>query len=327
MQDRLCGTPGSSSVSMRGIVTGISSFPRTIITKCLLPTGKVRVVSETSTRFSMTSYKLFPNAILKAFREPDELMQAMGSSIRNTTFPNSTFFVDPSFYADSVLLSEVRVRNSTVDVIACNSYSTAFYNVSSIAMTCIYTTVETLFLKPQEINPAITTALRGKPLPMYHNVSLSMAITHIVAKDESGVGPIGISTLQNATASAARYMASLGQNFLEDYDEGVLYVIYDVVDTLAGFDIPDWLMGCMFAAMVFCLCFWALTEYFLDVLYTGSLYRVISARFIPSPTSGTPIIMRSNVKPLTIETIPVLPADDIYPMDVVPSTVSLPQTL
>ncbi|KAF9342392.1 hypothetical protein BGX26_007631, partial [Mortierella sp. AD094] len=105
-ETRLCGILDDTFSAVTFPVPGVTSFPNTVITKCVLPTGDVRVLSKTSVRFMSPTIKEFRNSSAVAIEEYDELFQGMERSINNNTFSQSmsnfTLFVEARSYDSTV---------------------------------------------------------------------------------------------------------------------------------------------------------------------------------------------------------------------------------
>ncbi|KAF9173941.1 hypothetical protein BGX21_001905 [Mortierella sp. AD011] len=212
-----CGSPELNVDLLLRPQFGLAAYPTTRVTKCILPSGEIRVLSVSTVQFSAFSFMIdeellspqlaFGISARMTFTEYDDLIQAMEYSISNVTFS------------------------------------------------------------------------------------------------------------QNATA--AHYMASLGQNLYADYDEGQLYIIFDTQDIVKGWEMSDRLFYTVIGVMVACLVLWLLTQKMLDGIYTSSLYKIISVE-VASRLEGPakpPMLMTSQVDPVKVEGYDVVPEDEMYNLE------------
>ncbi|KAG0294183.1 hypothetical protein BGZ96_001624, partial [Linnemannia gamsii] len=81
-----------------------------------------------------------------------------------------------------------------------------------------------------------------------------------------------ITKVLNSSSVAAAYLASLGQNYIMDWERSTLYIDYDTVEIIKGYEIPTGLFYSMIGVMVVCFLFCAATECFVEGLYKRSLF-------------------------------------------------------
>ncbi|KAF9351653.1 hypothetical protein BGX26_010384 [Mortierella sp. AD094] len=207
---------------------GLATYPTTRTTKCTLPNGEVRVLSVSTVQFSTFSFMngtsgpvpdqySFSLGASRTFTEYDDFLQAMEYSIGNETFP-----------LNATVLLEVKLGGSSMDAVICSIVKSS--GGDSVKMfICSYITTDAFTLKPQKVNPLISSARKGRPYSISYNVTTAMTINHIVSPTiissplkgvDSSSKLVSMDSIRNSTVQAAHYMASLGQNFYADYDEG-----------------------------------------------------------------------------------------------------------
>ncbi|KAF9958233.1 hypothetical protein BGZ72_000696 [Mortierella alpina] len=279
---------------------GLVAIPRTTVTKCVLSTGEISILSASMVPFFVPTAINFPNIGAAVFEEYDDLLQAMEVSIYNTTATtNATLFV------------ELANHDSFIELLFCFSYGHP-----TTSLRCRYHHINMLTIRQQGMDVLIEEARGGKPLPDPPSTSIAMTIDHIPASHNGGFQPISMSALKNATFEAAHYMASLGHNFYADYDEEQkLYVLFDTMDPRQGFSVPDWLLISMTATMVVCLCLWGMTKVLLDARYTSSLYKVVATQLSPQMGMPAPMLVRCKFEPFEFEDIAVVAADGLDEVD------------
>ncbi|KAI1318881.1 hypothetical protein EDD11_005515 [Mortierella claussenii] len=317
VSDNNCATLDMSKEVSFNALNGLTSLPRTTITKCVVPNGDIAVVSMTAARFMTISVQNFHSVSTSVF-ERDEMLQAMEFALASSPF-----------VVNSNLFMEIKANGSSIDVLACAN--TKFPVLGVMPLSCIFINLNAIVLQRQEINPLIIQTRKGRPLSDSYPLTTMMTITHFPNTIHGVEAPISLSRLRNSSAAATRYMASLGHNLLMDWPESRLYVLYDYTDSERGWDAPTWLIILMLVITVVCALFWGIVEGFLDVVYTGSVYKIISTILSPHLGLDAPMLMRSTAAFVTFEHIPVVPEDgDMYQMDAnmprlpVPETIDLP---
>ncbi|KAF8950450.1 hypothetical protein BGZ46_004529 [Entomortierella lignicola] len=312
-----CGSMDSEG-SLQKRVYGLALYPNTRVAKCVLPNGEIRVLSVSSVQFmgfsdvanntEITDSEAFATSARLIFTEYDDLLQSMEYSMNHTTFQsNVTIFV------------EAKLGNSFIDVLYCNVLKSPLpLEAGYKDQMCAYFTIESLQLKAQDVNPLISTARGNRPFTISYNLTTSMTVNHIISPAVQGSQPISMDQIRNYTTEAARYMASLGQNFYADYDESQLYVIFDTMDIVEGFQMPYWLFLTIFICMGVFLVLFGLTEWLMDGLYTSSLYKVISQEVVSQMPSDlklkAPLLLRSRLSPIRLGGYDIVPRDEQHQM-------------
>ncbi|KAF9342578.1 hypothetical protein BGX26_007249 [Mortierella sp. AD094] len=276
---------------------GITSLSQTVTSKGVSPTGETLVPSISNIPFCTSTVLRFRNVSTAIFDNYDDLFHAMEGSVNNATFRSKTN-----------LFVEVRIVNSTIEALGC-------YSSNLPGLMCAYTIISTILIKQQDLNPIIVEARQGRPLSLGPDLTILITIRHIIAKVNGTRQSISLSTMKNATSAATHYLASLGQNFLMDWNASQLYIIYDTTDTQRGMEIPFWLMLCIAVTMVTCLGLWAVTEYFMNGRYTSSLHKNIAMELGAQVKSSAPMVMRSQVDPLEFEEVPIVFRDIQHGVD------------
>ncbi|KAF9992831.1 hypothetical protein BGZ79_002590, partial [Entomortierella chlamydospora] len=210
------------------------------------------------------------------FNEDIELIHAMESSI--TKAGNETFF-----------FNEFKYGNTTFDALVCMSAKSGEAGLMAI---CSYNSVSAIITGPQDFSPIISAARKGAPFegpPIEVDASSDsnytsttvMTISHIPTVTNTTTQQLSIPGAKNASLASALYLASLGQNMYLYWNTSKLYVIYNIVDIERGLEMPLCLSIVVLVAMILCAGFCCLTHYFLDPIFTGSLYEVMSIQMAP----------------------------------------------
>ncbi|KAI7831416.1 hypothetical protein BC939DRAFT_436965 [Gamsiella multidivaricata] len=111
----------------------------------------------------------------------------------------------------TTIFVESKAINSTIDLLACSVGQTIFSH-GKVPLVCIYTNINIIMTKRQEINSLIRSARGGASLPKQASPSVDMVVIHLPA--EGYPIPVSMVGLEAATASASQYLALLGQNFI-----------------------------------------------------------------------------------------------------------------
>ncbi|KAF9205483.1 hypothetical protein BGZ49_003972 [Haplosporangium sp. Z 27] len=284
---------------------GLTSFPSTILTKCVYPSGDITALSTTSIRFMTTEVQQFENISKTVVDEYDGLFQAMEVTLNNNTIKgNSTLFV------------ELESANGTINLLSCltapnpdpTANNTEFLN-------CMYNIIDVIILERQDINPIIAAALGGAPLTTPPEFTKIMTFTHIPSVNDNNSIQVSSTGLKIANSDVAKYLASLGQNLYIDWDLGQVTVIYDTTDAERGLEIPLWLIICVPTIAIISFILLVSTEYFLDGRYTSSLYKAIAMPMSSRMNTFAPMLMRSKVDPVQFEGIPVVPSGHHFEAD------------
>ncbi|KAI8595406.1 hypothetical protein EDD21DRAFT_420691 [Dissophora ornata] len=290
------------------VSNGLALPPRTSITKCVLDTGGMEIISMSSIRLVAQSIQNFGNITRTVFDEPDELIHSMEAAISNTTL-----------MLHNMVFMELKTLASYIEAFVCASA------LNQTALSCVYITVDAFTVEPQETDPRLVETHGGKPFQPDPTQSTRIIVDYIPITANGTQAPVPLSNIKNATTAASNYMASLAYSFFSSYSESHVYVLFDVAATENGFEVPTWLLISLAVAMVICLCLWGLTSYFLNERYTGSLYNAISMEISSRINVSAPMIMRSKVIPIEFEGMAILGDNDINkPSPSIPEVSILP---
>ncbi|KAF8977208.1 hypothetical protein BGZ46_007562 [Entomortierella lignicola] len=293
---------------------GLTSSPTTWTSRCALPTGEIMISSFTRIKFFVTEVQRFKTVSSSMFSDDVELVNDMATSIMKAG--NNTFqFV------------ELKLGNTSIEAVECITLNLGNASLSAI---CSYNSVNNILSSPQELNPAISSARRGAPiaaLPLNglagdtSSSNLFIAISHIPIKSNSSIQQISIPEAKNASSAAAHYIALLGQNIYMDWYTSKMYAIYNIVDIEEGLEIPLWLIIVVFISMLFCTVLCCSTQFLLEPLYTGSLYKVMSIQMAPRSSSFASIVRWSKDYPIEYEGFHTTTGNNgFYEVDLKPET-------
>ncbi|KAF9429233.1 hypothetical protein BGZ76_001627 [Entomortierella beljakovae] len=275
-----CAAFSGRSVLNINLMLGLTTNPKTTISKCVLPSGEIRVLSMTSVQFmswgvhgTLDGIEMgfniiqFKKSIKKSFREYDDLLQAMESKINAEDLKQN-----------STILIETKIYDSSMDLVVCIAERANYIKESDqpfMSIMCSYTTITIFTLKEQEVNMIIATARGDQSFTKYENMSTLMTVNHYIGYTNNKTTPVSMDTIRSANTEAAEYMAALGQNFYPDYNGSKLFVIYDAVDVVEGFYLPDWLSFLVVIVMFSSFLIWITTKFTLDDIYKDSLPALV----------------------------------------------------
>ncbi|KAG0375890.1 hypothetical protein BGX24_008551 [Mortierella sp. AD032] len=274
-RDSLCGTFNANFNLIDATKAGLTSSPKTVSTKCLLASGEVVSLSTTVIRFTVPSREMFSSVATSIFGDQNELVSGLQDSVNNNTLTDLP--------ADDVQVQrtvmEVKISGNEITTLICVG---SRHNVTEVPhITCGYTITSSLILKAQPMDPDISRLLTNKGLnPAITNTTIIMALHHLPSISPGKPPVFPISKVLNASWAASDYLASLGQSFVVDWDESMLFIAFDSIDILKGYELPGWLFYAMIGVMVLCLFFWAATKFWVDDLYQQSLYFAVSKELI-----------------------------------------------
>lgn len=290
-------------------VNQLTSYPKTTVTKCVLPSGEVRVTSLSTIKFiaygnytngtdaDIASMKKGFQLATRATVNQNQLLQGMYSSINSTNLQRYP-----------MLMIEAMVYNSSAEMLFCN---TARWDSNKLpaysqylALMCTYATVNIIILEEQQLNPDIAEMRKNQSYPNPPLVSQAMTIVHTLSPSQDTGVATYTAYVMNMTIQASEYLASLGQNFYADYDNSQMYIVYDSEEIVRGFEAPLWLVCFVFVVIVVGLLVWFLTQRSIEGVYGDSLYRIV-AREVNSRSKSdeekVPMLMVSQLNPLKID--------------------------
>ncbi|KAK3842350.1 MAG: hypothetical protein J3R72DRAFT_490760 [Linnemannia gamsii] len=274
-RDSLCGTFNANFNLIDTTKAGLTSSPKTVSTKCLLASGEVVSLSTTVIRFTVPSREMSSSVATSIFGDQNELVSGLQDSVNNNTLTDLP--------ADDVQVQrtvmEVKISGNEITTLICVRSRHDVTEVPHII--CGYTITSSLILKAQPMDPDISGLLTNKGLnPAITNTTIIMALHHLPSISPGKPPVFSIPKVLNASWAASDYLASLGQSFVVDWDESMLYIAFDSIDILKGYELPGWLFYAMIGVMVLCLFFWAATKFWVDDLYQQSLYFAVSKELI-----------------------------------------------
>jgi hypothetical protein len=312
-----CGVAEVNPITATYISSGLTSYPKTYVNKCVLPSGEIRVISLSVLKFKavgshtnstdgdVASLRNAFQLVAGDAKSPSELIQGMYLSINSTNIQRN-----------ATLLMEVMLYNSSANVLSCN---TARWNDrSNLALVCTYIALNVLYLDEQPMNPDIATMRNNQPYPDPVMTSQAMTIVHTFSANPTEEALIYTAVAMNLTMQAALYMASLGQNFYQDFNTNQLYTVFDTLEIVTGFEAPLWLVCFVFASIVFCTLLWLLTKKYIDEVYGDTLYKIISKDIASKSkydVNKVPMLMESKLSPLKIDGYDIVTNGRVYELE------------
>ncbi|KAF9135010.1 hypothetical protein BGW39_005102 [Mortierella sp. 14UC] len=273
---------------------GITSSPTTVLTKCQLLSGQMVSLSTTTLRFSAPNQQMFQSVAKSILGDEDELVSAMQNSVNDGTLTDL-----PDDILERIVVMEVKVVGTQVTALTCVGSKQPGSKILQI--NCAYTIANILITKPRPMNLDIAQALSNKNYSTnFPFASTLMTLTHLPLVSES-TPSYAMTKIFDASSVAATYLAYLGQNFVMDWDGSTMYIAYDTVDIVKGYDFPGWLFILMFAVMIACLIFWGVTERWVEEEYKRSLYWLVSKSLAPAEGKVSPMLYRFDPDKLEFE--------------------------
>ncbi|KAG0339746.1 hypothetical protein BG000_001422 [Podila horticola] len=286
--------PNFGSTILNASLAGMTSSPRIVLTKCLLKTGGSIIMSISTIRFMVPSNEMFHSVATSIFGTQNELVLSMQDSVNNSTLTTL-----PANDLEMLVIMDVKVTGTEVVALMCVWARATIAEVPHIA--CAYTITSVLITKPQPMDPDISRRLVNKGLnPTWTNITTIADLTHLpwVSKDSMS---FDIPKILNESAAVTRHFASLGNNFIVDWEGSMLYVVFDTVEILKGYEIPRWLFFSMIGVMVACFVFWIATMFLAEARYRESLYMTVSRELTGGRVGAKPHLHRFDPKTLEFE--------------------------
>ncbi|KAG0012789.1 hypothetical protein BGZ80_011512 [Entomortierella chlamydospora] len=271
---------------------GLSNLPVTLTKKCALDSAGTVIMSTSTIWFSSQSAQNFLNITGSIFQERDELVQSMDAAVSNMAYGSNT-----------TLLIEARTLPSVMEAVLC---FVAFNpNDMVYVPSCLYITTNAFTIMKQEVDPILAAVIGDLSMKSESSMNYLTAAEYILPRVNGTSASVSVDIVRNTSAAASQYMASLAYSFYADLNDTNLYVLFDVITTYKGLEIPEWLIICIGVAMVACFFLWGFTQYLLDRRYTGSLYKLISIQMSERTSVKAPMLMRSKVDTLEFDGVPV----------------------
>ncbi|KAF9573573.1 hypothetical protein EC968_008328 [Mortierella alpina] len=283
--------------------SGMTSLPRTALTKCQYPSGALNVVSQTQMSFAVQRLSEYDHISTTIFDDSTQLplLATMSAFTKNGTF---------SIPRSNSTLVALTKAGTNVHFLMCHSLRHAAS--TDIGLLCSYSVIDAVMTTPQAEDPVIAADLIGRwPVPANESVNQNAVwVGHLPMNLTSDVPTFSASSILDATLSGAQYLASLGQNFVTDWETGQLYVLFDTVDIKDGYEFSTGLFATLVAIMVLCACVWAYTEKSLKAIYTVSLYRLEYTKREPYMEKPVSMVMNCTYNPLAFEGVPIVGEHD-----------------
>ncbi|KAG0269208.1 hypothetical protein DFQ27_004448 [Actinomortierella ambigua] len=237
---------------------------------------------------------MFHSLVTSIFGTQNELVLAMQDSVNNstlTTLPENEF--------EEVLVMEVKATSDGVVALVCQWTRQDIAEVPQIA--CLYSTSSVLITKPQLMDPYIAQRLVNKGLnPPWTNLTAVVTLSYLPQASEDKVS-FDIPKILHDSVAVARYFASIGNNFVVDWEGSMVYIYFHTVEIVKGYEIPLGLFVSVIGVMVACCVYLVITELMLDARYRESLYMTISRELLRGRDSGKPRLLRFYPKTLEFE--------------------------
>ncbi|KAF9141598.1 hypothetical protein BG015_001230 [Linnemannia schmuckeri] len=271
---------------------GHSSAPLTVSTKCQLLSGEMVSLAVASIRFSVPEPKMFHSIATTIFETQNELVSSMEKSVNNGTLISQSLD-----RLAQVIVMEVKIAGTEVSALMCSgSNQDALPRIM-----CVYIVAHTLITKPRPANPDITGRFpEGGISTEFPTASVLMTLYHL-PDIKMGKPSFAIPKILNSSSVTATYLASLGQNFILDWEGSTAYIAYDTVEIIKGYEIPTGLFYSMIGVMVICLLFCAATEYWVEGRYKRSLYWQVAQSLAPPEDKALPELHRFVTAKLEFE--------------------------
>ncbi|KAG0294185.1 hypothetical protein BGZ96_001626 [Linnemannia gamsii] len=212
---------------------------------------------------------------------------------------SGTLTILPADPLEQVLVVEIKITDTKVIALMC--YGGRQEATQAPRIVCTHTTTSVLITKAQSMNSDILQRLPNNSFRhKVYNLTSMLSLEHLpsVTTDQS---TFDIPKILNASSVATDFFASLGQNFFLDWERSTLYVVYDTVDIIKGYEVPRWLFWTMVGVMVGCLAFWGATEYWVEAKYKRSLYFAVSKELTTGQNNAKPRLHKFDPKTLRFE--------------------------
>ncbi|CAO3573785.1 unnamed protein product [Mortierella alpina] len=284
--------------------SGMTSLPRTMLTRCQYPSGALNVGAQTQMKFAIPSLAEYDNITTTIFEGSAQLplLTTMSAFTKNGTFLGTQ--------SNSTLVALTKA-GADVHFLSCRSIR---YTASAdVGLLCEYQVVVAIMTTPQPEDPIIAADLKDRPVvgPKESINQNLVVVGHLPLSLTSTIPTFSVPSMLEAGIQGAKYFASLGQNFVMDWKTGQLYVLYDTVDIKDGQEFSTALFVVLVVIMVLCAGVWAYSEKTVGVMYTNSLYKLVHSELEPHMEKTAPMLMSCTNDPLAFEGVPVVSVDDV----------------
>ncbi|KAF9166319.1 hypothetical protein DFQ26_008217 [Actinomortierella ambigua] len=207
---------------------------------------------------------MFHSLVTSIFGTQNELVLAMQDSVNNstlTTLPENEF--------EEVLVMEVKATSDGVVALPMD-----------------------LYIAQRLVNKGLN--------PPWTNLTAVVTLSYLPQASEDKVS-FDIPKILHDSVAVARYFASIGNNFVVDWEGSMVYIYFHTVEIVKGYEIPLGLLVSVIGVMVACCVYLVITELMLDARYRESLYMTISRELLRGRDSGKPRLLRFYPKTLEFE--------------------------
>ncbi|KAK5810137.1 hypothetical protein F5H01DRAFT_323350 [Linnemannia elongata] len=276
-----CVTRDKNSRPTFATKSGLSYPPSTVVTRCQLLSGEMVNLAVSGIRFNVPDPKEFHDIATSFFGTQDELVTSMEASVNNGILISQS--TDRSA---QVLIMEVKVMSTEVSALIC--VGSKLDGVPRIV--CVYGVAHSTITKPRSSNPDITQLFpENGNLSVTPQVSIMMSLSHLPSVTVGMEKPtFAIPKVLKSSSIAADYFASLGQNYILYWEGSMLYIAYNTVEIIKGYEIPAGL-------------FYLLIGYWVEGQYKRSLYWQVAQSLATSQNKASPQLHRFDTKQLEFD--------------------------
>ncbi|KAG0047796.1 hypothetical protein BGZ89_004803, partial [Linnemannia elongata] len=207
---------------------GLSSSPSTVVTRCQLHSGEMVSLAVSGIHFSVPEPKKFHDIATSLFGTQDELVTSMEASVND-----GTLIIQAEDRSAQVLVMEVKIVGAEVSALMCVGSKPD----GEPRIVCVYAVAHSTITKARPLNPDITQLFPKGISSITTPGSVMMSLSHLPAVGMS-TPTFAIPKVLKSSSIAADYFASLGQNYILDWEGSMLYVAYDTVEVIKGYEIP-----------------------------------------------------------------------------------------
>ncbi|KAK3824909.1 MAG: hypothetical protein J3Q66DRAFT_395957 [Benniella sp.] len=297
------------------IIDGVTAYPTTSTRNCLYDTGDISTVAMTTVRYTLYTELYKPDLVDAFFNnsKSDDLLLAMNEATKIRQMPS------PTGNTTIEMRVELRMNGSTIDILACGSGGPPYQSPGQYQQNgfeCVYGTVNVLQIKKplnDKLLETINRKLVNRGLSTFMTLEYVTDMQLPTDPDEAvKAAPLSMEQLRLNTMTVAKAMARLGFSFYPDYDNGRLYIEYDIAVIKAGLEIPLWVLTLAGIIAVISLVVWQSATWFIGSLYHNTLYDIVSDQLASKSNTPIPKVMRLRFQPLMIEDVKLFP-DQVEP--------------
>jgi hypothetical protein len=278
---------------------------RTSTTKCFHKSGDITVLAMTTTRFTdFVDLPLTNDSVLYSGIS-DELFSTMYETIGLYDLPQSYFV--------SLVLVELRLTNSSIDILTCTARNPAPY-IADLLYECVYATITMLRFKQN--NDIIEAFGSDFDYGTYRD-SVYISLEYFPVPTSEAIAPMSTAKFNTDNADVALYMARLGTNYFADFNKRLVYIQYDVEKLELGLEVPLWVLLAAGLIMIVSVCVWQSTHWIVGSPHTSSVYGIIRNELGSKSGTPAPRVMRFSHQPLMLEGVKLLPDEaKTFPEDI-----------